>query len=191
MGNASVKPASQLYNILEKEGLRVTGQYQISIIGAPIAESILKEINNLTFFATGSELPSRTQNFAQMYYLGYEFQQATNMTWSNELTMTINCDAFLKLRDALLFWEGITTNPYIKNGAKGDGIKTASPAMVLIDLFDQTMTQCVETYVLYGAVPSNIGTMTLSNNGDGIAMFDCGFKYQFWSALPGGSISRN
>lgn len=98
--------------------------------------------------------------------------------------MTINCDAFMKIRDALLFWQGIVTNPYVEGTAKGDGIKTASEATMRIDLYDQTMSTVVETYVLYGIVPSQIGDMTLSNQGDSVATFPVTFKFQYWSVVP-------
>lgn len=180
----TVIPAKNFYKVLQEEGLRLVHQYQVTFVANELPQTVQDELARVTFLAQGLELPSRTQNFAPVYYLGYEFQQATNMSWTNEITMTINCDAYMKLRDALLLWQGITTNPAILLEAKGDGIKTASMANMQIDLYDQTMTSIVESYVLYGVVPANVGDMSLSNTGDAVASFPASFKYQFWSTIP-------
>lgn len=177
-------PASDFFSTLQSEGLRLVHQYQVRFQIAEIEATIANKLNYLTMFAQGLDLPSRTQNYAEVYYLGYPFQQATNMTWSNEITMTLNCDAFNELRNAMLFWQGIITNPAILGGAKGDGLKTATQSQMIIDLYDQTMNTVVETYTLYGVAPANVGEMSLSNNGDAVATFPASFKYQFFSTVP-------
>lgn len=187
----AVIPVQQFYDALTTGGVRLQHQYQM-VFNVVQPDGINDLLKQFTIWAEGTELPSRTQNYVNLHYLAYEFQQATNMTMSTDFTTNIRCDAMTQIRDALLAWQGTVTDPHIRGGAAGGGMKRASPNECYIHLYDETMKTAIATYRLVGITPGEIGTMTLSNENASIATFSATFKYQFWEYVlspTGGALA--
>lgn len=185
---ADVKELNQFYNQLKDVGTRLTHQYQLSLSNVPAPAGAALE--QITLWAEGANLPGRTQNTQDIQYLGYPFNVPTNFTMTNELTCNIRCDSNLEIREALLFWMGIISDPDVGGASASGGIKTASRANAILDLYNDRMDTVTHTYELVGVYPTNIGEIDLSNSEPSIATFGATFKYQFWKTTtsPNGGL---
>jgi hypothetical protein len=180
---ADHKTLQDFYNVLRNEGVRLQHQWQFSLIFPPAftveAAEILKDI---TMWAQGSTVPGRTQNIGQISYLAYEFNVPTNMTMTNNLTLTFNADAGNKIRTAMLDWMSKMSKPAILANESGEGDKKLGGVEARIDLLDDKLENIVDSYRLVGIFPQIIGDITLSNSTADIATFDVTFQYQFWDS---------
>jgi len=173
------KNLNEFYTELKNNGVKLTHQFQLSIVGTGI-DSVDKALENLTMWVQGAQVPGRTQNVADLPYLGYTFNVPTNMIMTNEMTVTINADQQLKIHDAIIFWAGTISDPDIDGGAAGGGIKTASTATGRMDLFNDKMDTVLHTFKLVGIYPAEIGVIEFTNADPEIATFDVTFRYQYW-----------
>lgn len=176
------KNLSEFYATLRARGAKLTHQFQFNIINTGIGE-IDALLTELTMWAKGSTVPGRKQNFAPINYLAYEFTVPTNFSMTNELTLEINCDSNMRIRDALLLWEGIFSDPDIEGGSAGGGIKNISPAVGKLYLFNDKMDTVTHEFELVGLYPTSVGDINTSNVEASIASFPATFKYQYWKTL--------
>ena len=176
------KNLSEFYATLRARGAKLTHQFQFNIINTGIGE-IDNLMSDLTMWAKGSSVPGRKQNFAPISYLAYQFSVPTNFTMSNSLTIEINCDAAMRIRDALLLWEGIISDPDIEGGSAGGGIKNISPAVAKLYLFNDQMSEVTHEYELVGIFPTDVGEIATSNVDSNIASFQATFQYQYWKTV--------
>jgi hypothetical protein len=176
------KNLSEFYATLRARGAKLTHQFQFNIINTGIGE-IDTLLSELTMWAKGSSVPGRTQNFAPISYLAYEFSVPTNFAMTNTMTLEINCDSAMRIRDALLLWEGIFSDPDIEGGSAGGGIKNISPAVGKLYLMNDRMDEVTHEYELVGLYPTNVGEIGTSNVDSNIATFQAEFRYQYWKTL--------
>ena len=102
---------------------------------------------------------------------------------TNTISLEINCDTAMMIRDALLFWAGVFSDPDIEGGSAGGGIKNVSPAVGKLYLFNDKMDTVTHEYELVGLYPTNVGDITTSNVDANIAVFTAEFKYQYWKTV--------
>ena len=178
---ADVKNIFEYYRELYTTGLKLTHQFQLSLSNSGLP-SIDKALEKVTMFCHGAQVPGRLQNTTDVQYLGYPFQYPTNMTMTNELQLTINADAELKVRDALLAWMTTITDADIEGGSAMGGIKTLSTASARLDLYDDKMETIVHTFKLAGIYPTEVGVIEMSNIDPTVAQFTANFKYQYWTS---------
>ena len=173
------KTLNEFYTELKNKGVKLTHQFQLQILGTGI-NLVDKALEHITMWAQGAEAPGRTQNTQDIQYLGYPFNVPTNFLMTNELALTINCEADLKIRDALFYWKGTISDPDIEGGSAGGGIKTVSPAKGILDLFNDRMDTVTHRFELMGIYPTVVGPITTTNVDPGIATFNGTFKFQYW-----------
>ena len=176
------KNLSEFYATLRGRGAKLTHQFQFNIINTGVSE-VDTLLNEITMWAKGATVPGRKQNYAPINYLAYEFSVPTNFTMTNEITMEINCDSAMRVRDALLLWESIFSDPDIEGGSTGGGIKNVSPAVGKLYLFNDKMDTVTHEYDLVGMFPTDVGDITTSNVEANIATFSATFKYQYWKTV--------
>jgi hypothetical protein len=173
------KTLNNFMNEMKTKGLRKQNQFQIVITTGDA--DIDDTLQNITMWANNAELPERTQNFAEVFYHGYPFQQPTNMTMTQETAMTIKSDGDGEIRRACLAWEAKTSNPAITDGAMGEGDKKIPTAgNVRILCFADDMETVTEIYKLVGASVMTVGALEFSNENADIATFELTIKYQYW-----------
>jgi hypothetical protein len=178
------KTLNEFYSRLINQGVKLQHQFQLSIIGAPdTGGTVDRLLEDITMWAQGADVPGRTQNTSDIQYLGYPFNVPTNFTMTNTLELTINSSQDMGIRDALFFWKGLISDPHIEGGSTGGGIKTASTAQGILDLYNQTMDTPTHTYELVGIYPIVVGDATMSNVDPGIVTFPVTFKYQYWKLV--------
>ena len=88
------KNLNEFYTELKNKGVKLTHQFQLQILGTGI-DAVDSALENITMWAQGAEAPGRTQNTQDIQYLGYPFNVPTNFLMTNELALTINCEAVL------------------------------------------------------------------------------------------------
>jgi len=173
------KNLNEFYAELKQKGVKLQHQYQLQILGTGIAK-VDEILENITMWAQGTELPGRQQNFQDIPYLGYPFNVPTNFTMTNQMALTINCDADMSIREALLFWKGVISDPAIEAGSAGGGIKTPTEAKAILDLFNDRMDTRTHSYELIGLYPLDVGNVAFTNAAPGIATLPVTFKFQYW-----------
>jgi len=173
------KNLNEFYADIKEKGVMLQHQYQLQILGTGI-DKVDKYLENITMWAQGTELPGRQQNFQDIAYLGYPFNVPTNFTMTNQLALTINCDGGLEIREALLFWKGIISDPDIEGGSAGGGIKVPTEAKAILDLFNDRMDTRTHSYELIGLYPTDVGNVAFSNANPQIATLPVTFKFQYW-----------
>jgi len=185
---ANPRPLSDLYTQLTNIGVKLSHQYQLSFSNVPTP--IASKTEDITLWAAGANLPGRTQNVTDISYLGFAFNVDTNFSMTNDLQCTIYCDANLSLRESLLFWMGLSSDPDVGGLSAGGGIKTASTVRGILDLYNDRMDTITHTYELIGIRPIVVGDSILSNENAEIMSFDAQFKYQFWNTVttPNGGL---
>jgi len=180
------------YDQLQRNGVKLQHQFQLAI-DVPSNRNVDTVLQRLTMYAQGAELPSRTQNFAEIQYLAYSFNVPSNMEMSNELTVTINCQKKLNIRHALLAWMNQISASDILGGGSGGGPKNLSTTDVIgtgfIYLMDDRFDDADFTYILEGLYPTNVGEAEVSNASADIVTFSASFKYQFWHVAEGGNYA--
>ena len=178
------------YQELQDKGVRLSHQYQLSFEGIPTGG----DLNTITMWAEGSTLPGRTQETVEVPFLAYPFSIPTKLAMTNTITLTIRCDADMKIRDTLLDWQNYHSNASIANGGSGEGDKKAPDEGIkaILDLYDDTLSTIVQSYTLVGVIPGTIGDATLSQADATVVTFDFTLKYQYWERNnEGGSSAGN
>lgn len=178
--------AESLQNFLSKlstDQLRTTNLFEIQISTPyPDVNEIVGE--QITFFAEGFQVPSRTQNFADVGFKGYNVPVPTNMQMEQDHTITVRADSDGRLRRAFLLWQNNISNTQnvLTNASFLSGDKHYQyNSQIRIRLLDPGNTnKVIETYTMYGVRISSVGGLQVSNTDASVATFDVGFKSVWW-----------
>lgn len=128
-------------------------------------------------------LPERGQEYATVYYKGYEMQNLvpTRLTMQQEHTMTIKCDVNGEYRRAFLAWQGKVINPDIEGGSLFEGDRGVNEKSIIrVDLFDKDNKTVIETIKFFNVRIKQVGPVTLSYDGGEVATFDVTFGSIYW-----------
>lgn len=168
-------------------------ELEISIPSYPDIQTIFNDLN-ITMYAEGFELPSRTLNFTEVAYKGYPVPIATTTTMTQEHSLTIRADMNGELRRAFLAWQAETSNPAISDGSIFEGDRRIREQdTVKLHLIGNDMRESIETYVLYGVKVAEVGALSMSNNtSPGVATFSVSLKSIYWEILESkeGKLTR-
>jgi hypothetical protein len=176
---ADVKNLNEFYSILRARGARLNHQFQMQVISN--VGSVDDALSDITMWAAGSELPSRTLNVADIAYMGYTLGVPSNVEMSRTLELTIRCDRDMEVRNAFLAWQKVFASIVIGSELdNGGGDKSIPDGRVELFLLEENMKTVEETYVLAGAFPTEVGTMELSNEDPTIATFSVTLQFQYW-----------
>jgi len=191
---ADVRNLQDFYNVLKTQGVRLTHQYQLNFTigsGVNLPSIVGEQLDDITIWAEGSQVPGRDQNTTGIQYLGYEFTIPTNMQMTNELTLSMRVQNDMSIHTALLAWEATISDPDIDNGATGGGDKTLRDIRARMDLLNDKMDTIVASYELVGVYPSSVGPIDFTNSDPDVATYDAVFKYQYWKVkeLDGSEVT--
>ena len=161
--------------------IRANNQYEVRCTsGFSDIDAVMKRAvmmgNNFT-------LPERGQEYATVYYKGYEMQNLvpTRMTMQQEHTMTIKCDVNGEYRRAFLAWQGKVINPDIEGGSLFEGDRGVNEKSIIrVDLFDKDNKTVIETIKFYNVRIKQVGPVTLTYDGGDVATFDVTFGSIYW-----------
>lgn len=161
--------------------IRANNQYEVRCTsGFADIDAVMKRAvmmgNNFT-------LPERGQEYATVYYKGYEMQNLvpTRLTMQQEHTMTIKCDVNGEYRRAFLAWQGKVINPDIEGGSLFEGDRGVNEKSIIrVDLFDKDNKTVIETIKFYNVRIKQVGPVTLTYEGGEVATFDVTFGSIYW-----------
>ena len=161
--------------------IRANNQYEVRCTsGYSDIDNVLK---TAVMFGSNFTLPERGQEYATVYYKGYEMQNLvpTRLTMQQEHTMTIKCDTNGEFRRAFLAWQGKVINPDIEGGSLFEGDRGVNEKSIIrVDLFDKDNETVVETYKFYNVRIKQVGPITLTYDGGDVATFDVTFGSIYW-----------
>lgn len=183
---ADVKQMISFYEYLTNVGVRLTHQFQMSVVGTNnLPPEVEKNLKDVTFWAQGTQLPGRTQNEAPISYLGYTFNVPTNFVMTNQLNFTVNTPFDMHVREGFLAWMAHASAPDIEDNTVqlGGGDKRIPSTVIVLDLLNYELTDKVATYELYGAYPTDVGVIELTNADPTIASFTVTLRFQLWKAV--------
>lgn len=161
--------------------IRANNQYEVRCTsGFADIDAVMKRAvmmgNNFT-------LPERGQEYATVYYKGYEMQNLvpTRLTMQQEHTMTIKCDVNGEYRRAFLAWQGKVINPDIEGGSLFEGDRGVNEKSIIrVDLFDKDNKTVIETIKFFNVRIKQVGPVTLTYEGGEVATFDVTFGSIYW-----------
>ena len=143
--------------------------------------TVQEVFNGITMYATGFQLPDRSQEFAEIGFKGFTLPVPTVMKMGQEHTMTINADVDGNLRRGFLAWAGAVSDPHIKNGpGLFEGDRRFGSSTIRVHLLGYSMNTPIETYVMTGVRIANVGGLQVSNTDSGISTFDVQFRSLYW-----------
>jgi hypothetical protein len=173
------KTLTNFLNEVKERGIRRNNQFQV-VVTTGITE-VDQSLEDITMWASTATLPSRKQNFVDVFYHGYPFKVPTNMEMDQTMTMTIKSDEDGEYRRAFLKWQSTVSNPAISDGSIGEGDKKINTqSNIRLVFFKDDMETVVETYRLVGCIPSSVGDMSLSNEESALATFDVELTFQYF-----------
>lgn len=161
--------------------IRANNQYEVRCTsGYSDIDTVLK---TAVMFGSNFTLPERGQEYATVYYKGYEMQNLVpvRMTMQQEHTMTVKCDTNGEYRRAFLAWQGKVINPDIEGGSLFEGDRGVNEKSIIrVDLFDKDNETVIETIKFYNVRIKNVGPVTLTYDGGEVATFDVTFGSIYW-----------
>jgi len=147
-----------------------------------VPTAVVDALDDIQLYATAAAVPGLTQNTADISYRGVIFKYPTNVTFEQEYSLNLRCDAAHKVRSAILAWinyiSGININD--SDVAPG-GDKRIGDNIIELDLLDPGNMTPVTTYTLHGVIPTSVGNIEMSQETADPATFDFGLVYQFFT----------
>ena len=188
-----INTLNDFYQELSTVGLRLQHQFQV-LFFPPTSVNWPQSLNNVSFYAEGANIPGRAQNKQDIMYLGFPLKIPTTMSIDETSTMTMRCDAGVAgtgsiLRNALMDWSNYHSNMQKTTGlpdvlSTTGGVKRIPTASIDLVLLSEDLKTAMETYRLYGAFPTTIAQMTMSNAAADAATFETTFTYQYFTINP-------
>ena len=170
-----IKNLQDFYETVAKAGVRLTHQFQMQFVGGNVSG-----LNDITVWASGSQLPTFIQNQVKLPYHGYNFNIPTGFSMGDAINFQVRENAMDELRGAFLFWSNTHSSMDILAGATGGGKKNFSTTKCFLHLLDEKMENIVTTYELLGTYPGEVGGYELTNADPEVASFPVVLNYQFW-----------
>jgi len=161
--------------------IRCDNQWEAEFIsGYDDVDAVLK---TAVMFGGNFTIPGRTVNYASVSYKGFEMANLvpTNMSMTNEFSMSVKADIKGEYRRAFLRWQNHVMNANIEGGSFFEGNRAVNPkSNARIHLFAADNQTVNETYKLVNVVCSDVGTTSLTYEGGGVATFDITLKSTYW-----------
>jgi hypothetical protein len=173
------KSLQTFLNRIQKNGIRTQNQFELDIFSG--YSEVDKVLEDVTLYAEGAALPTRTITYGDVPFKAYPFKIPTNMTMGQEHSLTIKCDLNGDIRKAFLKWQSYMIDGAISNGSfLGGDRRIPANSFVRMHLLGADMEKIIETYKLIGVGVSEVGELTLSNADATVATFSVGLVSQYW-----------
>lgn len=163
--NKGIITIQEWYNSLKEHGRLLDHRF-----GLTITKSGLEDI---ALFGQSATIPSRTINTASLKYFGQEIDLPTTLDegrrWSVELYTDKNNDYYNRMRswqEEFASWE-----------RSGGGYKGISTVNGYIDLYNNDMSDIVDSFTIKGLTPLEVGELSLSHEGSDFLSFTCQFSF--------------
>ena len=179
--NATVPSLQQFYSTIKDKGLRTVNQFSIEF------PSNAGFTSDMAIFAQSANLPGRQILAEAAPYFGFPFKIITNLTYTQDWTLTVRCDTELKIRSAFEAWAD--TFASLRNNTGGKKGQAPGGSDCLVHLLKNDMVSVVKTYKLFGAFCQDLGAMDFDHAGTAIATFPVTIGFQYWNGADAGEVA--
>lgn len=173
------RPLQDWITILQNKAVRITNMWEADVTTG--YSDVDAKLSNFTLYAESFTIPSRTQVTVEVPYKGYPLNVPSLMTMGQDHNVTIRCDVNGDQRRLFLKWMNYVTDANIAQGSYFGGEKRIPrAAYIRMRMLATDMETIVETYKIFGCIPTEVGEMKMSNTEANVATFDLKFKSQYW-----------
>lgn len=144
-------------------------------------------MEDFTMFGQSTTIPARTVNKTSIHYFGQQIDLPTTLdegrTWSVELYTDAKNVFYNRMRE----WQ----EEYASWRRSGGGYKGVTSINAYIDLYNNNMDAIVDTIVLSGIWPEEVGSMNLDMAGSDLASFSLTLSFvASWNSKRGSDPLR-
>ena len=142
---------------------------------------------SVPFMCKSAQIPAATLGTVELQYFGRAIKIAGNRTYAEWAPTIINDESY-DIRNALEEWSNAINT--FQGNSRGFG--TSSPSeyksTAQVQQYDQLGT-VIREYTFVGLFPSEVGTIDLAWETEGIEEFSATFQYDYWQ-VSGGTTGR-
>ena len=173
------KPLQDFINVLQNKGMRISNMWEIEVnTGYSDVDAKLK---NITMYAEGFDVPTRSQACVDVFFKGYPLKIPSKIEMAQEHGTTIRCDANGDTRRLFLKWMNYVTDAAISQGSYFGGEKRIPKnSFIRVKLLAGDMVTVLETYKIYGCIPTKVGDLKMTHNEANLVTFEVSFSSQYW-----------
>lgn len=174
-------PLSQFLQQTTADNIRSNNTYELECYsGYTDIDNVLK---TTVMYAKSTSMPSRSVEYASVWFKGYECVNLVPTRVSMQTTHTISVYADINgtNRRCFLAWQNKVMNMDITGGSVFEGDRGVNEkASIRVRLFDKDNQTTAETIRFYNVVVTNVGEVSLQYDGGDVATFDVEFKSTYW-----------
>ena len=135
----------------------------------------------ITMYVEGFQAPSRTQEFVNVAFKGFDVPVPTVMKMEQDHNITVRADVNGEIRRAFLAWQAKTADPDIEGGSVFAGDRRLNNNSVIrLQLLDNDMQSVAEVYKLMCVKVNNVGALNMQHDGATVATFEVSLKSIYW-----------
>lgn len=173
------RPIQDFITLLQQRGMRIQNMWEAEISTG--YSDVDEKLKNITFFIEEFNAPSRTQETVAVAFKGYPLNVPSKMVMETSHTLKIRCDVNGDTRRLFLKWMNYISAANISQGSFFGGEKRIPKnAVMRLKCLAGDMKTVLETYKIYGCIPSSVGDMSMSNTEAAIATFELKITSQYW-----------
>jgi len=163
---------AEYYTLLQNRELLFSYQFKVTIN----SEWLNFGSDNVTLFATGTQLPNYAIDTLNVPYKGVLAKIPGTVVPADNWTVTIQATNDMKLYESFLNWAKSISNPNDKPHGRDWGFYSKDKAEVEVLKADDLKTATYR-YKLDGIFPANIGAPTLDMASQELVKFTVQFQY--------------
>lgn len=173
------RPIQDFINILQNKGLRIQNMWEAEITTG--YSDVDEKMKNITFYIEDFSAPNRKQETVAVPFKGYPLNVPSKISMETEHTLKVRCDVNGDTRRLFLKWMNYITAANISQGSYFGGEKRIPKNSVMrLKCLAGDMKTVLETYKIYGCLPTSVGDMTMSNSEAAVATFEAKITSQYW-----------
>ena len=171
-----ISPISGFLNTVLTNDPRTTNMWSLELHSG--IDVVDKQFEDLTLYADGFKLPSRTIKYSNMYFKGVTIPVPTNPEFDNTTSFNMWADIGGKAHAALRTWQDMVIDMDFQGGSYVGGTRQLNASSTLrLNLLDKDMQTTIETVTLIGVTVEKVGSMNFVQNSGEICKFEVSFKY--------------
>jgi len=173
------RPIQDFITILQNKSLRIQNMWEAEVVTG--FTDVDAKMKNITFYIEDFSAPGRKQETVDVAFKGYPLKVPSKMTMTQEHSMIFRCDVNGDNRRLFLKWLNYVTAANISQGSFFGGEKRIPiNSNMRLRCLANDMVTIVETYKIFGCIPTEVGEMKMSNTETGIATFEVKMASQYW-----------
>jgi len=166
------------FNVNDFKGALVGGGARSSLFYVELTTPFAQTLPTSRFMVKAAQIPAATLGQIDVPYFGRQIKVAGNRTFA-EWTPTIINDESFEIRTAMENWSS-RINAYIGNtNTTGSGNPENYKSDATVIQFSQT-GNAIKSYKFVGLFPTEVSTIDLAWDAEGIQDFTTTFVYDYW-----------